>query len=1063
MKNKSYCHMKLILGLFFLFLFSSCPGQFASIKGVVYDSDNSVIPGASITIIELDAEYIGKDDGSYEINKIEPGSYTIVFGFFGFEDGKYRVELKSGQELRLDGKLGEDETLDLDEVVVVGYGTRQRRDIIGSVTSLKSEDIENSVSPSIDQALQGKAAGVQITAANGVAGGGNTKIQIRGSNSINAGSNPLIVVDGIPISNLDVSADVMGSGTNALADLNMDDIESVDILKDASSSAIYGARGANGVIIITTKKGKEGKTRFNFNYKTGIVQETNRLSLLNATDHLNLRDQVSIENTGFPEPENTVIGVFEGVSYTREDANAFAAKGGSNWIEETLRTGSFHEANLSASSGTEKNRLYFSGAYRNEDSFLRGNNFERVSGRFNVENRSHDIVSLGANLGLTYSINNRVPTGDNGGLGWAQQIPTYIPIYKEDGTFFNPAGNPIWFLENRTFEAKRLRSLSTLYADFKLHKNIHFRTNFGLDYTNLHEDEYQAKNEAGNTEAWAWERSSNILNWNTSNYLTYEVNINDEHDLNSVVGMDVQRTDVNGLGIYGYGFSNESFTNPQQGSSQSLYSYQTGNAIVSYYSRLSYKWRNKYLFGFTARSDGSSRFSNNYRYGFFPSFSAGWILTDEDFLGDSQWLNYLKLKSSYGLTGNDNIGDFTRFGLYSTGVGYVGGLALYPTSLANPNLRWERAKMLDVSVEYGVFKNKISGSLTYFNKQSSDLLLPIQLPTSSGFNVITVNAGMVNNWGIEFMLNSHNITMKRFRWKTDFNFSLIRNKVLDVANLPPDAFESGQPGEGRVIVGYPVGQTFVVQYAGVMEENGELIRYNTDGSVMVDNNGDPITVTVNAGEALFYDVNGNLMAFGVDDGGTPFDSEDDVNRFTGTDFYDNRVPRGNPLPKFYAGVGNTLTFGDFECNFLFNVVWGHTIYDDPAKNQIGMLYSYAQRPEIQGAFTPDNPSSNVPALNTTVTPINSDRFLYDGSFVRLRSLTLSYALSKRLCKKLHLSSLKVYLTGYNLWTWTRYPGWDPEVLRHVPQNSQQENISFSGPSWQTPQAKIMLFGIKMGM
>ncbi|MBL4653602.1 MAG: TonB-dependent receptor [Flavobacteriales bacterium] len=1053
---------KILLGALLIFSCFGVTAQNGSISGTVTDENEISMPGATVLIKEISQGAATDIDGKYTIENIEPGTYTVVISVIGFISNTYTIELAPDEKKILNSIIKED-VLKLDELIVIGYGTKQKRDVTGSISTIRSEDLENAVTPSIDQALQGKAAGVQITSASGVAGGGSTKIQIRGTNSINAGSQPLIVVDGVPINNADIGANVLGSGTNGLADINMDDVASIDILKDAASAAIYGARGANGVILITTKKGAQGKTKFNFNYKTGIVTETNRLKLLSAKEHLALRDQRSMELYGTKEDSSTVLAYADGNSYTRAEADSFAATGGSDWIDETLQMGNFHEVNLSASSGTEKNRVYFSGAYRDEESFLKGNQFQRIAGRLNVENRTHKNVTIGANIGLTYSINNRVPTGDNGGLGWAQQIPTYIPIYNADGSYFNEAGNPLWYLDNHTFTANRFRSLSNLYTDFKIFDFLSFHTSFGLDYTGLTEDEYQAKNAKANSEAWAWERNTNVLNWNNSNYFTFNKKVKEKHDLNVIAGADLQRSYSKGIGIYGYQFTNDNFRNPQQAVSQSLYSYETGNGILSYYGRLSYKMNNKYLVNLTARTDASSRFSDQHRYGFFPSISAGWIISDENFMKDNKVMNYLKLKASYGLTGNDNIGDFTRYGLYSTGTGYNGGLAIYPVSLANDDLKWEKAKMLDVTTDYAFFNSKISGSFTYFFKQSSDLLLPIQLPTSSGYSQMTINAGVVNNQGIETMLTTHNIDKKNFSWTSDFNYTRIRNKVMDVADLPPDAFESGQPGEGRVIVDYPVGQTYVVQYAGVMDEDGSLTRYEEDGGLMLDENDNTVTVAVDAGEALYYDRNGNLMAFGVDDRGTTSDESDDVNRFTGTDFYDNRVPRGNPAPKFYAGINNTLRYKAFDLSFLLNVVWGHTIYDDPAKSQIGLINSYAQRPEIQDAWTEDNVDSDVPSLSSTSTPVNSDRYLYDASYIRLRSLTLGYTLPKRICQKIKVSNLKIYATGYNLWTWTKYPGWDPEVMRHVPSNGKEENISFSGPSWQTPQAKIMLIGIKLGL
>ena len=1045
-----------ILLLLFLGCTAMLSAQKAIIQGTVYDPEGIEIPMANIKLIEQN-RYIQSDVmGVYSFDALSEGTYTLQFSALGYADTSLTVELKADETKTLDLKMA---YVSVEEVVVVGYGTSLKRDLTGSVSSLKDEDLKDALSSSFDQAIQGKAAGVQITTGGGVAGGGTTKIQIRGTNSIAAGSNPLIVVDGVPISNQDVNADALGNGANGLADLNMDDIASIDILKDASAAAIYGARGANGVILITTKKGKEGKTKFSFNYKSGIVNETNRLDLLSAEEHLALRDRWSIDRTGSPESKSSVIGIFEGRTYTRAQADSFAMKGGSDWISAALKTGFFHEGNLSASGGTEKTQIYFSGAFRDEESFLKGNSFQRIAARLNVINQSHDFISLGANTGITYSVNDRVPTGDGGGLGWAQQIPRYIPIYKEDGSYFNPASNPLWYLDNRDFVAKRLRSLSNIYAELKLHKTLNFRSSYGLDYTNLQEDEYQAANPSANSDAFAWKRGSNILNYSWSNYFSYSNNLGKDHNLNAVLGTDYQRTMINGMGIFGSGFSNAGFTNPQQASNQSLYAYQTGNAILSFYARSTYKLKNKYVLNLTGRVDGSSRFSEQKRFGFFPSVALGWIISDEKFMQKLSFMNLLKLRASYGLTGNDNIGDFTRLGLYSTGIGYQGGTAIFPSTLENTSLGWEKAQMLDISLEFGFLEDRISGSLTYFFKQSSDLLLPVQLPTSSGFSSMTLNAGVVNNSGLEFMVNSYNISTKDFKWKSNLNLSFIKNKVIDVAGLPPDAFESGQPGEGRVIEGYPVGQSFVVRYAGVAQENMEITRYNADGTIMTQN-GSTVTATVLAGEALYYDKFGNIMAFGVDNNGTTNNSSDDINRFTGSDFYDNRVPVGKPNPDFLLGLTNTLSYKNFELSFLVNMVWGHTVYDDPAKNQIGMLFNVAQRPEILDAYNVDNPSADVPSLGLTTTPVNSDRFLYDASFIRLRSLSLAYNFPKKICQKMRLSNLRVYCTGFNLLTWTRYPGWDPEVLRHVPQNSQQENISFSGPSWQTPQARMIMFGLK---
>jgi len=1019
--------------------------QTGIITGTITGNDGFSIIGANVSVEGTTIGTVTDIDGKYSLANVPVGQKTLVYSFIGLKTQKQTVTVKDGETTSMDVKLVEDVQL-LDQVVVVGYGTTQKRDITGSIATVKAEAIESSTQPSVDEALQGQAAGVSIISQNGISGSA-VKINVRGTNSIAAGSQPLIVVDGIPITTGNFDPGNLGSSSNALSDINPSDIESIEVLKDAAATAIYGSRGANGVVMITTKQGKAGKSNINIGYSYGIINETNRVDFLTAQEQLALRDQARTDIGLSPETPTTSVGG----GLTRAEADSIAAAGGSNWIDKMLRTGGVHQLELSAAGGTEKVRYYIGGAYRSEDGFLVGNSYDRVNGRINLDVDAAKRLKLGGNLALTYTSIDRVRTGDAGGLGSAQQMLPYIPIYDADGTY-NTANiyNPVWALDNQQFNTENIRSITSVYGDYKLHKNITYHSDFGIDFMNQQEDEFNFRNveQQGSTSS-AWDRTTRVINWNLNNYLTYEKDWTDRHFFKIMVGQSTQKVKTEGFGLFGFGFPNDYLTSPSDApaENQSGYSYETANGLVSVFSRINYKLKNRYLLGVSMRGDASSRFGPGNKWGFFPAFSAGWIISDEKFMKGSKAVPFLKLSASYGYTGNNAIPDFAHWSLYSAGFNYADSSGVAPIQLDNRNLQWERSQQLDVNLEFAFLESKIFGNITYYNKTSSDLLLYLSLPTSSGYDGVWKNVGKLENWGIEFSLTSRNINRK-FKWETNLNLAMNRNKVLSAGGLPPDAFESGQPGEGRVIEGYPVGQAFLVEFAGVQQQTGQIGAWNLDGTPMLDGSGNQMMYDVAGGTELFYDRNGHLMTYANPTGGL---------------FYEyHRKAMGSPLPLFYGGITNTISYAGVELSFLFSFAYGNTIYDDAAKTQIGNWQSIAQRREILDAWSPTNTDTDVPALNN-YTPVNSSRFLYDGSYLRLRSLTLGYNFPKKLCERIKLQKLRVYAKGGNLWTLTAFPGWDPEVLRNVDPNSQAGNVSFAGPYLGTPQARIISFGIQIGI
>ncbi len=1038
---------KLSLLLCFSFLYSFVSAQTGSVKGTVTDENGEPLYGTNVVVKGKSIGVITDFDGKYVLSDVPAGTQIIEFSFIGMKTQEFTVEVSANAATTQDAVMQEDAVV-LDDVVVIGYGRRQKRDVTGAITSIGADDIGDAVLPSLESSMQGRAAGVQVTTSNGMAGS-SINVKVRGTNSISAGSQPLYVIDGIPVTNGDFSANNTGSGFNALSDLNPNDIESIQILKDAAAASIYGSRGANGVVLITTKKGSAGKTKFNVNYYSGINQAANTMDLITAEQHLALRDSARAQRGLDPESADAVIYTpSNGASITRGMADSIAALGGTDWIDQVLRTGYVQELSASAQGGNEKTIFYVGMTYKDEEGFVLGNNYERLSGRINVENKATDKLSLGTNMSVSYSKNDRVPTGDAGGLGLAQQKLPYLPIYNEDGTYYDPYSNPLWQLDNWKFQANSFRSISGIYLNYEITENLSFRSEFGVDFMNLTEDEFRFRNsqDTGSVSS-AWDRRTNVFNFTTNNYFSYHHDFGENQEADFTLGHAYQRSNTSGVGLNGWNFPNDNLTSPGSADPSDMtgYSYSTAFAFDSYFFRVNYKLYNKYLAGFSIRTDGSSRFGENNRYGTFPAVSVGWIMSDESFIQDIESISFLKFRVSYGLTGNANIDDYAHLGFYSAVGGYNGAAAIVPSTLLNPYLSWEKSIMLDVNIDYGFFNNRISGSITYYDKRSSDLLLQVTLPSSSGYSSIWQNVGAMQNNGVEFDLTSHNV-QGDFKWTTNFNVAFNHNEVTDVGGLLPDAFDNQSGGDARVIQGYPVGIAYLVEWAGVQQADGEIPLWNVDGTPILDGEGNQETVMVEAGTELYYDANGNLMTYANPTG----------------DFYgDNRKAAGSPFPKFVGGITNTFNYKGFDLNVLFIYQYGNTLYDDQAKRMIGDYTSIAQRPEILDAYSETNPSTEVPGLNEYSTYVNSTRFLYDASFIRLKNVSLGYSFSKEICQKLHLTNLRIYVSGNNLWTLTNYPGWDPEVLRNTSASDPDSNVSFAAPSFATPQARSIIGGIQV--
>jgi len=1039
-------------GILLSLLFTQAFSQNATIKGKVSDDKGEGVIGAAVSVEGTTNGVSTNLEGNYSLSLAAKGKVTLVFSALGYEKTKRSINVSDAKEYTLNITLGSGAVV-LKEAVVIGYGTEQKRDVTGSISTIKSKDIVSNPIPSVDNALQGRIPGLQIQSSGGVAGS-QTRVTLRGTNSIAAGGQPLYVIDGLIINTSDISPNNLGSGVNPLADINQNDIESIDVLKDAAAAAIYGSRAANGVIIITTKKGKSGATKFDAGVSQGNVNPTRILEFLNAKEHLALRDRAADFDssvTGFKKDRPyTVLGVWNGKDYTRSMADSLVNAGyfnkdENNWIKQTLRTGTTKNAYVSASGGNEKLRYYLSGNYYQYNSFLKGNNFDRFNAKVSLDNQALSNFNLGADINFAYSINNRVGTGDNGGLGWAQQKLPYLPIFNSDGTYNDPYSNPIWKLNNSSFQTRNLRSFSSVYAEWLISKNLKWRSSVGADLTNQVEYEFNFRNILDSTsQSSAWDRRTNINIITSSHYFVYNKELKEKkHIMQFTGGMELTSRKQDGVGIEGVGFVNDYFTRPGNAilKTQNSYNYTTGSSFISYFLRGVYKFKEKYFLNASARYDGSSKFGADHKFGLFPAASLGWLASDEAWVKKAKAISYLKVRGGVGLTGNDNIGDFQSIGYFTSNGGYLGSGGIAPGALANPGLRWEKSLTSNAGFELGLVRNRIYLNLDLYQRISSDMLLPFYLPTSTGYSTILINSGKMENKGVEISLSTKNIE-GAFTWSTDFNVSFNRNKVLDVQNQPPDNFESGQPGEGRVLQGYPVGQSYVVRFSRIAGTDGSVVLRDKNHNPIKGKNGNDSLLTYKAGESIYLDSMGNEMLY----------------RDAGF-FYNQRVARGNPMPSMFGGINNRFTYKGFELSFLFYFQLGNYIYDDPAKRQIGLWKTDAQRREILDAWNTSGQNTTVPGLTRYKDAVNSDRFLYDASFVRLRNLTFAYTFPESLTSKWHINKFRIYVSGNNLLTFTRYPGWDPEVIRNVNTNSQQGNVSFSGPSYQTPQARTIITGI----
>ncbi|HAO48835.1 MAG TPA: SusC/RagA family TonB-linked outer membrane protein [Runella sp.] len=998
------------------------------VTGKVTSAEDGVgMPGVAVAVKGTTKGANSDAEGNYRL--AVPDNATLVFSFVGFTISEEKVNGRSEINVQL-----KPETRSLSEVVVTGYGSQIKRELTGNIAKIRPADIQDMPVNTFDQAIQGKAAGVQVTAGSSKLGQA-IQVRVRGNSSVSASNQPLYVLDGIPVTTQNLSNN--GGATNPLADINPQDIESIEVLKDASAAAIYGSRAANGVVLITTKRGKSGRTNINFGYQFGSSKPTKQVKFLNTEQYLKLYRQAAANSDRIdgidPKDPDSYTAYMEDFFQTQSLGTfGTANQASTDWGGLAYQKAPMSQYDLNISGGNDKTSFFVSGQLLDQKGILIGNALNRMSGRVNLDQKVSDRFRMGINMSMARTLNNRL-SGDRQFDNPIQMVAlppmtpqndpeTGLPVGTPPGDISIPVYyNPLINIGNAYYNTTVSRSISSIYGQLMIVKGLNFRSELGVDVLNQQEESYynsKTQRNFGAPNGLGENAFTRVENYNTNNYFTYN-NSFGKHTIDGTLGMSYQQSQEKFALTQGQDFPSDAYRMIASAARKTAgTSTETNFRFLSYFARANYKFNDRYLLGLSARIDGSSRFGRDSRYGFFPAVSAGWVISEESFLQNNAVISFLKIRASYGRTGNAEIGNFPQLGLYTGDAAYAGLPGQRPSQLANPDLKWETSDQVDIGIDFGILNNRISGEIDYYNKQTSGLLLNVNVPGTTGFTTQVKNVGRLENKGVEFVLNTDNL-VGAFKWKTSINLAANRNKITD---LQGQIIEAGLNNMSRAVEGQPLGTFFTAEYAGVDPANGDALWYknvkNADGT---------------------------------------------IDRST-TNSYNQaqRVVVGNPQPRLLGGLTNTFSYKGFDLSIFFNGVFGNKLnfYGVGRFSSANARFEDNQTADQLDSWTKENPNAKFPEarlfFNNGAQP--SSRFIQDGSFVRLRNVTLSYSLPKSLLNKAKINSVRLFLTGQNLLTFTKYTGWDPEVNA----DDIVTNIAQGYDFYTAPQAKTITGGINIG-
>ncbi|WP_198315424.1 SusC/RagA family TonB-linked outer membrane protein [Chitinophaga tropicalis] len=993
--------MKKSFILYLLSLISaSIMAQTRTITGTVSaDSSGAPLQGVTIRIKGSAYRLASGTDGAFSISVT--GTPELQFSMIGYMS----KEIKATREVtRLDIRLQADPSK-LSEVVVVGYGEQSRRLTTEAVSVLRPDNFKNMPAVSPQQLLQGQAAGVQMTNSSGLLGNASL-VRIRGAASINAGGQPLFVIDGVPLNDGTYNTAYSGGAAlNPLLEINPEDIASISVLKDAAAAAVYGSRGSNGVILIETKKGSvRGKTRVQLDYYTGWIKPTNKLEVMNAEEYRTFYNTYVTTATGktpvdFPEK-------------------------GFDWPAAVTRTGKVNNYALSASGGNEKTRFYAGGNYQDNENFVIGNNLKKLSGRINLEHSVSKRVQFGVNFSMAYTNMDRIYLEGNTlapYTGGFLNTP-FTPAYTETGQYYNPSGNVLANIALSTNKYYTRRSTGNAYAKINITDELWVKSDWGIDQLET-EERYRRSSKlttGGSAGRTIWQDNK----WLNTNSLNYEKRFADAHTITLLAAHSYETSRYDDIKVSGSGFTSDQLPNVGSASTP-LTTSATGKdwAIESYIFRAHYNYKDKYLAEGTLRRDGSSRFGGDKKYGNLWAVSGGWIVSQEQFMKDIRFIDYLKLTASYGVTGNDRIGYYDYLGLYTAGTdaNYAGQPGLRPTQAPSKNLGWEKSGQLDIGVTANVLNNRIQLAVDYYNKDSKDLLLYVAFPSTTGFGYGTKNAGRMRNTGVDLQLTAIPVRQKDLEWSASLNMGFVKNKVITLPGDTKDEegrnFIIGTYNGQRAIQGYALNSFYLVRYKGINPETGDPEWYTKDGKA------------------------------------------------TTSPTSNDQVIAGNAMPKFTGGFNNTVRYKNFDLGVNFYFSYGNKVMltEFTYLDNVRMGYNLSKdmlnywKESGDHAFAPAATSASWKSTNSFARLSTAQ--LFDGSFLRLKTLTLGYNIPAGLLGRTHaLSNARIYALAQNLWTVTKkgFRGADPEISQYGT-NGQAVGESF----FSLPQPKTITVGVNL--
>lgn len=966
----------------------------AIVHGSIIDSATRLpVSGATVQIIGTTHSVVTDSKGRFEFVTGQRLPFEVKITSVGYKTLQKKVS-EDNVTIRLAQDLN-----NLNDVLVVGYTTQQRKDIIGAITQVDPTQTKRIPTGNFVAQLQGAVPGVQITSADGGVPGEQSAVRIRGANSINLNDDPLYIIDGVFInSNSLQTQSTNGSATSPLADISPSDIQSIQVLKDAEATALYGSRGANGVVIVTTKRGDFNQNpKVNFDVTHGWAKAAKLWKLANGPQTAGLINQY-YENIGQLPPFRALTDNPTASPAPRglpEDQKTY------DRLDQVFRTAQLQNYTVNVTGGSQSTKYYIGTGYDREESILRPISFNRANLTVNLDQKIGNYVRIGVsnNISRTYRNEARAGDGPSGGLLQAAlHTPTYLSPYNDAGQLVGRAGfdNVQLLIDNYDQNATSLHYIGNFYLDAAITRDLKFHSSWSADYNNYNESEYWNTNLiAGSPNGTATAANTQATTWINEQTLTYQKRLG-AHSFGILLGNTIESDQNNGTSETGKGFSNNSFTLISSAATTTASQSWSKKNLASFFGRINYGYKDKYLVNFNIRADGSSAFGANRHWGYFPSVGAAWRIKQEDFLKNAGFISDLKLRASYGVTGNQNgLSSSASLGLWSGSSSYMGNPGIAPQQLANPYLEWERTAQTDIGLTASLFKDRLSIEGDYYNKKTTNDLLSIPLPATTGFGGIQSNAAQISNKGFELNIKSDNIRTAHFTWSTSFNIAQNKNNIDKLATPVNNGSRS-----------------LIIQ-----EQGHPLYSFWVYKQLYVD----PQT--------------GNAVYAGVPEG----------QKVT----VDARQIDGSVWPKFFGGLTNTFTLGNFSLDFLFSYQFGNKEYDENAffgdaggaRDAARVIFA-----EDLAIWKKPGDKTNFPkadGVNVNNYLDGGSLWLENGSFVRLRTLTLSYALPGAVASRLKLQGAKVYVTGSNLLLFTKYRGLDPEASSSTGQN--QPGIDLGTP------------------